>query len=244
MNQQGSQARADSNLEIRTDLATNGYVHLKHVNLQQYQELARSLGSLRLQQDGKEIYDVKARPGYENRRYSGSCNEIGPHTEFPYFPTPPSYLGLFCVEPAHCNGGRTFLGDSITILDKMMDCERTRLQEISINFSSTVFSNGEDDPNGTHAVLSVSGQKPIVRFSHNFFAFGDTDARADAEFSPPASPFSKYPELVKINELFDQCRVAIKLERGECLIWDNHRMLHAREAYSDQNRWLKRVVIQ
>lgn len=244
MERNSCRVRKDASWELISDLSRRGYIHLKKIDLQQYHELARSLGTLRLQQDATEIYDVKARSGYEDRRYSGSCNAIGPHTEFPYFPTPPSYLGLYCVQPALCSGGRTFIADSTIILEKLTVFERTRLQDISIDFFSTVFSNGEDNPNGTHPVLTVSGPKPVFRFSHNFFAFGDTDAKTTAEFSPPTAPFAKHPELVRVNELFDQYRVAIKLDRGECLIWDNHRMLHAREAYRDQNRWLKRVVIQ
>jgi alpha-ketoglutarate-dependent taurine dioxygenase len=42
---------------------------------------------------------------------------------------------------------------------------------------------------------------------------------------------------------FEANHFAIKIERGAILIWDNWRMLHARNRFSDRKRHLRRVLI-
>jgi alpha-ketoglutarate-dependent taurine dioxygenase len=42
---------------------------------------------------------------------------------------------------------------------------------------------------------------------------------------------------------FETTRIAIKVERGGLLIWDNWRMMHALNAFTDPRRHLRRVLI-
>ncbi len=220
-----------------------GFLHLSNISFEEYCALARSLGPLMPQQDGVEFYDVKAREGYEDRRYSGSCNPIGPHTEFPYLASPPRYLGLFCIQPARGEGGATFLADFEEMLGRLTLDERKQLERTQFEFASAVFSNGEHITRASYPVLSVSGDRRLLRYSHNYFAFGDTDAKMAADNERSTSFFGEHPEVGKINILFDGLKQTFRLRESECLIWDNHRMLHAREGYSDSGRWLKRFVV-
>ncbi|NJC71624.1 TauD/TfdA family dioxygenase [Planosporangium thailandense] len=45
------------------------------------------------------------------------------------------------------------------------------------------------------------------------------------------------------RQFFDVNKTSIRIDRGAVLIWDNWRMLHARNAFSDPGRHLRRVLI-
>jgi alpha-ketoglutarate-dependent taurine dioxygenase len=42
---------------------------------------------------------------------------------------------------------------------------------------------------------------------------------------------------------FETNKTAIKIERGGLLVWDNWRMLHARNGFTDPRRHLRRVLL-
>ncbi len=42
---------------------------------------------------------------------------------------------------------------------------------------------------------------------------------------------------------FEANKISIKIDRGGPLVWDNWRMLHARNAFTDPRRHLRRVLI-
>jgi len=42
---------------------------------------------------------------------------------------------------------------------------------------------------------------------------------------------------------FEATKTAIKIDRGGLLVWDNWRTLHARNAFSDPRRHLRRILI-
>ncbi len=77
-------------------------------------------------------YQVKAAPGFEERRYSKSVNTILVHTEAPGWNPPPSYLALHCRVQATCGSGHTELADMRRFVDALSEKDRAALHERGI----------------------------------------------------------------------------------------------------------------
>jgi alpha-ketoglutarate-dependent taurine dioxygenase len=45
------------------------------------------------------------------------------------------------------------------------------------------------------------------------------------------------------RQFFEANKRAVRIERNAVLIWDNWRMMHARNGFRDRNRHLRRVLI-
>ncbi len=81
-----------------------------------------------------------------------------------------------------------------------------------------------------------------MRFSHNFFEYGDTNAKRSnrRDVAQLGLPMPLETAIRATLRHFDEAAVAITIPEGHMLIWDNHRMLHGRTGFSDSRRHLTR----
>lgn len=80
-----------------------------------------------------------------------------------------------------------------------------------------------------HPILEEHANGDIVRFSCNNLIREDDDFAAELQDRWHAS--------------FDRDHVAVEYRERDMLVWDNWRMLHARNAFSDRSRHLRRIQI-
>lgn len=205
-------------------------------------EVAALFGTIIPQYGGEETYAVAYSQGFDEFLYSKSLNPIGPHTEAPLFSPPPRLLALHCKRQARCGGGATLIADARTFLLERPAAEVELCRTWPIAFL------GSPDPGHSETIvaeaplLSESRERPIVRFSHNFFIYGDTNARLSSrrDLADLNLPEPLESAIRATFRFFEEQAVPITIPEGYMLIWDNHRMLHGRTGFQDPGRHLTR----
>ena len=205
----------------------------------------RDYGDLLPQYDGQIAFEVKPLPGFESYRFSQSLNPIGPHTEAPVQDPPPKYLALYCHRQATCGGGQTLLSDGYAFLDTLDASLRQVAESWPIRFVASTHPGGPVGSEADFPMLSrPADAHPILRFSHNQFYFGDVNPQSNAESGDPIVEEASLKELAARGTAhFRNNAIDIRIPEGSLLIWDNHRMLHARDRYRDPKRHLTRYWI-
>jgi len=195
------------------------------------------------QYNGQDTWDVRVRPGFERLPYSQSSNGIGAHTEAPASSPPPRFLALHCKQQARCGGGHTLLADGLQFCRSLIDWDKV-LRTKFIEFVATPSPHSVDRHVYRAPVLSESNGQPIFRFSDNLFRFGDVNPSEVVLASPPTPD----PQLITLashaERFFTSHGTAVLIPDQSLLIWDNHRMMHARSRFIDPSRHLTRYWLQ
>lgn len=169
---------------------------------------------------------------------------IGPHTEVPVFSMPPRYLALYCHCQARCGGGHTSLADAFAFYDEQDAARQDLLQTVPMQFVTS--GPGVPTPlTAEHRLMTnlPSGRR-IFRFSHHCFYFGDTNSDVGtSHYALDKAPPAMQPLVEGITTWFERRQERILIPEGAMLIWDNHRMLHARGHYADARRHLTRYWV-
>ncbi|MET3985346.1 TauD/TfdA family dioxygenase [Streptomyces sp. PvR034] len=228
------------------ELAEQGCTLLTDIETdEQAAEVLSAFGELVPQYDGSLRYQVKAAPGFEERRYSKSVNTILVHTEAPGWNPTPSYLALHCRVQATCGSGHTELADMRAFVESLPAQDRAALYERDIDWlghnTGGVGTEGVRRP----VVERTAGGREIVRFSYNLLTTGQYDPPVDACVDPAELPLGSFGiHLAEQAEaFFREQKRSVLIPEGAVLVWDNQRMVHARSAYRDAKRHLTRYWI-
>jgi alpha-ketoglutarate-dependent taurine dioxygenase len=210
----------------------NGYVYMCNV-LDDFDHVAfcRALGDFVPQYTGVMIGDVVAEPGMDDVYHSGNTRPLLPHTEgYDFMGLPPRYMALWCVTPVEGEGGETTLADAYRWVDRLGEDEVAVMRQRRYLWKTTegVLRMGLH-LESEHPLLEDHEQGLIVRFSYNNLLHGGD--RLTTRLQESAKSF------------FEREHVFVSYERNAMLVWDNWRMLHARNAFTDRGRRLKRVQV-
>jgi hypothetical protein len=200
------------------------------------------LGPLMPQTTGDLTYDIEAHPGFEKLRDTRSPHTLRPHTEAPGVSIPPRYLALHCQVQATCGGGQTLLADAhhfLTTLDE-------DLQQLAHN-RPVHWPSYQEHPEavGVHKpVVDRTASGTVIRMSSTLLATGAYSEALDEPdaASPPLGPGG----LALAKQVVDFVHThgtSVLIPENALLIWDNHRMFHARTGFSDTRRRLTRYWI-
>lgn len=225
------------------ELAEQGWTLLDGVRTDEEAAAALAeIGHTMPQYDGALRYQVKAAPGFEDRRYSKSTNTISVHTEAPGWSPPPRYLSLHCRVQARCGSGHTQLADAHAFVDSLPDAEHRLVHETPVDWlGHNIGGTGTQGVSRPVVERTVSGRR-IVRFSYNLLTAGHYDPPVDADVRPEQLPLGAAGrELAQRAEAFFREELtSVLIPENSVLVWDNQRMLHARSSYTDARRHLTR----
>ena len=214
---------------VNRALADSGYVYLAEVpaGFDYPDELSR-LGPFVPQYSGELIRDIRPDSNLARGMISADgFTDLRPHTEWYEFPgLPPRYVALWCVRPCLDEGGETTIADGYRLLELFSAGERERLAKELRSWRSHPTVGVERV--ARHPILEQHDGVLILRFS-------TLDLSIDDELT------ARYIEAGV--EFFEKERFAIKMRRGSLLVWDNWRMIHARNSFTDPGRHLRRVLI-
>lgn len=205
------------------------------------------------QYNGEDTWEVKMKPGFEKLPYSQSRNAIGPHTEVPVGDPPPRYLALHCHRQARCGQGHTRLADGMTFVQSLDGELQRYVHEAPVQFAATLAPGAARRQTLTVPIVNVGsdGDRPIFRFSYNQFLYGDVNPSEDAlRGAPNDAPARRGRDdpLVRLAMLaasyFESESMPVLIPDHHLMIWDNHRLIHARSTYSDPARHLTRYWLQ
>ena len=225
---------------IAGDLGSAGYALVEGpLDPQGAAAVLADVGDLIPQTTGQLAYDIQAHAGFEQVRDTRSPHTLRPHTEAPGQDLPPRYLALHCRVQATCGGGQTLLADARHFLATLDEDLRHLARSRPVYWPSY-----QEQPGAAGVrkpVVDRTAAGTVIRMSSTLLATGNYSEALDAPdaASPPLGPGG----LALAEHVVDFVRtrgISVLIPENALLIWDNHRMFHARTGFSDTRRRLTR----
>ncbi|MFF3886926.1 TauD/TfdA family dioxygenase [Streptomyces sp. NPDC001914] len=213
-------------------LATYGWAYVGSVPRGfDYVGFLGQFGDLLPQYRGEKVWDLKPEPDMDDVYHSNNTRALTPHTEgYELSGLPPRYVALWCVTPSSGPGGETTLADGYEMLDGLTEQDRESLRERRYEWhcSEGLARQGVHLSN-SHPVLESHAGVDVMRYSYNNVA------------RVPDGLLIPFLEAGK--EFFDREHSSVLMAQDALLIWDNWRMMHSRNAFTDRGRHFRRVLI-
>ncbi|GAA5893723.1 uncharacterized protein JCM6883_003618 [Sporobolomyces salmoneus] len=251
-------------------LVKDGIVFLKNVpttekagHATELKRLVERIGSLRKTWYG-DLWDVKAEQGSKNIAYTNL--DLGLHMDLTHFDHPPRYQFLHSLLNSSVLGGESYFVDSYALAQHLLSTSPSHFSTLCTEPVHFEYRNGphwtrfsrptfELVP-GSHQTLKAVNYSPP--FQGNFLL---ERLRRDEKGKEVASDDTE--RLLELHEALGEfaklCddkegkwRYTRQLQPGECVIFDNRRVLHARTAFEftenggeegkgeeEKGRWLK-----
>jgi alpha-ketoglutarate-dependent taurine dioxygenase len=231
----------------KTELAARGWVILgPHLLRDGARATLSQFGTIIPQFNDQETFEVTLKDGFASLPYSQSTNAIGPHTEAPVYDPPPRYLALDCHRQARCGGGQTLLADGFDFYESLSVELKTWARDSWIDFTADAQPGSSQRRTHRARLVSQDGGATVFRFSYNQFRYGNVNpSEADIESATAREDDAPLSRIARRGEAFFYEKVIpVLIPDGSLLIWDNHRLMHARSQYSDSSRRLTRYWLR
>ena len=179
------------------------------------------------------VFEIKPQP--VERTYGNSTQTIPPHTDEAYLHTPTGILVLYCIRPAR-DGGESILVDGFELC-RQLQAEDPRAYEILATcpqaYHRVVPQAGLDYRTRARA-LSVDENGDLVGFRFHARAMAPSDVDGERAHRLHAANH-------RLSQLMMQPdnQLCFKLDAGDAVFFDNHRVMHSRRAFNDPERHLQ-----
>jgi alpha-ketoglutarate-dependent taurine dioxygenase len=193
--------------------------------------LGNRSGAKHFENDGVnrvENADTPMRDGVGNPALSSTADEFPLHTDDSFAPAPARFVLMHCWQADASGGGQSWVAH----VDAVLAIAPPDLIE---RLASSPYTT----PYGSALVLQRDAQNAWrLRFNlRDMIGFAKLRFQVISE--------QKRKDLTAFGELAMQCVKRISLERGDCIVVDNHRVLHGRSSFDAKSgRLIKRLRIQ
>ena len=132
-----------------------------------------------------------------------------------------------------------------TFVASLGEQERTVLHEQAIEWlghnTDGIGTEGARRP----IVERMGNGREVRRFSYNLLTTGQYDPAINASIDRAELPLGSFGVYLarQAEAFFREHKVSVLIPKDSILVWDNHRMLHARSSYQDTRRHLIRYWI-
>jgi gamma-butyrobetaine dioxygenase len=214
-------------------LLTTGFVLLRDVPPEpgMVLEVAASMGYVRETNYGR-LFDVRVTADPAN--FAFTARAIGPHTDNPYRDPVPTVQLLHCLASA-AEGGDSALVDGFAAAAILRDRDPGGFSVLTSTPVTFAYADATADLRAHQPLIAVSagGRVRQIRFNNRSMrALRPGPGQDWAEFAPVAEAFyvayRTFAEILLLPEL----TLAFSMGPGDCLVFDNTRILHARTAFT------------
>ncbi|KAJ5307056.1 hypothetical protein N7508_006071 [Penicillium antarcticum] len=221
-------------------LQTQGLIFVKDIpkSREMVEQIATGMGPLRNTFYGS-TFDVRTVPNAQNVAYTNTF--LGFHMDLMYMNEPPGYQLLHCLENS-CNGGESLFADAFYAAETMRGDNQPAFAELSeqrlgyeYRHENSIYYNErpvfELDPR-TQQMRHVNYSPPF-QSALPLLQSNEHDSESINKLQDALSIFTGIIE--QKNSIFE-----LKLNPGECAIFDNRRIVHARRQFDSTggSRWL------
>ncbi len=185
-------------------------------------EVAESFGFVRVTNYG-DIFDVRIEPSPINLAFTSHA--ISPHTDNPYRDPVPTLQLLHCLVSSD-GGGQSGLVDGFAAAAELRSSDTEAFAVLTTTPVDYAFES-KDAHLAAHAPLiqlDALGRVVGIRFNNRSMRVPRLQARLNERFY---AAYRRFAEIV--NE--PSAQLNFTLTPGDCLIFDNTRLLHARTAF-------------
>jgi gamma-butyrobetaine dioxygenase len=186
-------------------------------------EVAASFGHVRETNYGR-LFDVRVEPAPGNLAYTSRA--IRPHTDNPYRDPAPTVQLLHCLCAAG-QGGETGLVDGFAAAAAFRAADPGSFAALARTAVSFGYVDNETDLRASLPLIQLSprGRVRGVRFNNRSMR---PLRRPYVEVTAFYAAYRQWAELLARPER----QLSLRLAPGDCLVFDNTRVLHARTAFS------------
>lgn len=179
-------------------------------------------------------FEVRVEDNPVNLAFTGAT--IQAHTDNPYRDPVPTVQLLYCLESS-APGGENMVVDGFHAARRLRD-EDPRAFDLLSKYCAKFEFSGEQG-------VCLQSRKPMIELAPDGELIGvrfnnrSSAAITDVPFDDMADYYAAYR---RFGEILDdsQMEVFFRLNPGECFIFDNTRVLHARKAFAGSgSRWLQ-----
>jgi gamma-butyrobetaine dioxygenase len=178
------------------------------------------------------IFDLT--PSSKTRTMGNTFNKVPPHTDEAFRYSPPGVNVLGCVRPAN-DGGESILVDGFQAATQLRASDPEAFD---------LLSRYAQDFNRIHpGILDQRGRQPMIVLDDRGAVVGIRfHTRAAGPLNLPTDVVKPYYAAHRrlCERVFDPAnQLRFQLNAGDALLFDNHRVLHARAAFGDPQRHLQ-----
>ncbi|KAI1469800.1 Clavaminate synthase-like protein [Daldinia caldariorum] len=223
-------------------LHTHGLIFIRNVPSSEESviSIATKFGNLQETFYGR-TWDVRSKPRAENVAYTNEF--LGLHQDLMYMKDPPRLQLLHCLENT-CEGGESMFSDGSRAAHLMELGPRKQFEHLcNRNIKYQYKKNGHHYQQSRPVIEQSRGQL-LVSWSPPFQASNQRIAKT----RPGHENYRKWLQAATVfRHLLEdkQWMYQHRMEPGECVIFDNQRVLHGRRQFdtSSGSRWLKGAYI-
>lgn len=194
-------------------------------------EVASLVGDL-----GESAYDkiFDLSPSSKVRTMGNTTRPVPPHTDEPFRYSPPGVMVLGCVRMAD-DGGDTVLVDGFHLAEIMRN-DHPEQFELLCNLSQTFIRrhNGSLDQETRVPMFATDDEGEVCGVRIHTRSAGPLDLPVE-QVEPYYAAHHRLTQLM----MADENQLHIRLQPGYAVLFDNHRILHARTHFTDPNRFLQ-----
>ncbi|MGF1453944.1 MAG: TauD/TfdA family dioxygenase [Alphaproteobacteria bacterium] len=168
-----------------------------------------------------DIMDIRPTRNCGGKSYGGTAH-FPLHTDLAWYPTPPRYLAMFCVDAGEGDGDATF-ADVHDVLDCADDADRRAWSTTPIHFPAPSHA-----PWAGHTAPIIERRAGAMACRFNTRDIADT----------LDGPTRRFAETLETHEQ------VVPWRAGHLFVYDNWRFCHGRRSVSkgaDSTRWLLRM---
>ncbi len=179
------------------------------------------------------LFDLN--PSSNNVTFGNTMNTVPPHTDEAYLHSPPGINVLHCLRPAN-KAGESVLVDGFHLAEQLRLHDPQHFEVLTTipqSYHRIVQDLGiYHNIRGT--VIKLDSDDDVVGFRYHT----RTAAPLDVPTEDVIRVHAANAELSR-RMLEDDNQACFKLQSGEAVFFDNHRVMHARKAFSDPHRHMQ-----
>ncbi|MFH8382032.1 phosphonate degradation HD-domain oxygenase [Kitasatospora sp. NPDC018058] len=207
----------------------SGFAVLRGVPTVERQVLrvAESFGYVRVTNYG-ELFDVRVEPDPNNLAFTDRA--IAPHTDNPYRDPVPTLQLLHCLENS-ATGGDSGLVDGFKAASLLREEAPEDFAALTRTPVPFVFRDRRTELRADRPLIDVDplGRIREVRFNNRSFG---TLRGSGSDLEAFYTAYRRFAAITLRPEL----QLTFRLDPGDCLVFDNTRLLHARTAFEQDGR--------
>lgn len=191
-----------------------------------------------------QTWDVKSVPQAKNIAYTHQY--LGLHMDLLYMDNPPYLQLLHCIQNS-CEGGSSLFSDSFAAAQKLRQDDPDAFQSLVRYPVPYHYENAGEHYHADRPVIALQkmkGKEKTIKHINWSPPFQGQYLLANAFEPKSVEPFRSHHGAMKKFAAHIEAPENVyeyRMEEGDCVIFNNRRVLHARRAFdiSSGNRWLK-----
>ncbi len=166
-----------------------------------------------------------------------------PHTDFSFTSWPTGLLIFHCLSPSSDGGGASILVDGFHVADRLRREDPEALELLStVRQPFCGHGNIKIDWRAEGCIISVDDNDNVTGIRFSMSSRMPSSIRSDL-----IDPYYRATQAMLRLLLDPKCQIHLPLVAGDCLVLDNHRILHGRtgmDPVAGGTRWFRRFDVE